>query len=184
MNHPRYWRYEPCAMMSFSNVETSVNTSKRMGKLSSAFNKADTYAAYTYGWWISIPGWKFISELLTAVQDGDVTLKGSHRMGTRGRKIFLKTSEPHSLMTTYIEWAYFQPDPSRWTVPLRQLNIGQYENKVNNVQKGRGGKGGLVDKQSTWALKKSSWSSIEKLSSNIFCLRLSLSISYSRMDLK
>jgi hypothetical protein len=37
--------------------------------------------------------------------------------------IFLKTSAPYSLMTTYrrnLEETYFQPDPSHWTVPLRK----------------------------------------------------------------
>ncbi len=66
--------------------------------------------------WISFPYRKFISELPTAVQDGAVTSKGSHRM--EDGPIFQKTSVPHSLMTTYRRNLCFQTDPSRWTVSL------------------------------------------------------------------
>ncbi len=32
-------------------------------------------------WWISLPRWEFFTKLPTAVRDGAVTLKGSHKMG-------------------------------------------------------------------------------------------------------
>jgi hypothetical protein len=42
-----------------------------MGKLSSAFEKANTSAAYPYGAMNSFPRWQFVSELPTAVQGGE-----------------------------------------------------------------------------------------------------------------
>jgi hypothetical protein len=57
----------------------------------------------------------FIAPLGT---DGAESLKGSHRMGDG--PIFLKTSPPHSLMTTYRR--KLLSDPSRWTVPLNMTS--------------------------------------------------------------
>jgi hypothetical protein len=52
------------------------------------------------------------------VRGGAKSLKGSHRLGDR--LIFLKTSSmPYSLKTTY-RLNRFQPDQSRWTVPLKE----------------------------------------------------------------
>jgi hypothetical protein len=48
---------------------------------------------------ISFSHWEFVSEFPTAVRGGAGPLTGSNRMGD-GR-IVLKTSAPHSLMTTY-----------------------------------------------------------------------------------
>jgi len=52
-----------------------------MGKLSSAFEKANTSAAYPYGAMNSFPRWQFVSELPTAVRGGAESLKGSYRRG-------------------------------------------------------------------------------------------------------
>jgi hypothetical protein len=99
---PRHWqrRNEPSAMMPVAMLGTvqihMASSSKRMGKLSWAFEKANTSVTV---WWISFPLREFISELPTAIRDGAVTLKGSHRMGDG--PIFLKTSASHSLMKSY-----------------------------------------------------------------------------------
>jgi hypothetical protein len=70
-------------------------STKKIGKFSSAFEKADTQKCRLSlrRDEFSFPPWQLVP---TAVLDGAVTLKGS----LNGR-FFLKICMPHSLMTTY-----------------------------------------------------------------------------------
>jgi hypothetical protein len=83
----RYW--DQCKYIGGST--------KRMGKLSCAFEKADENVAYSYGA-MSFHSRAGSSFLNSHQLDGAVTLKGSHSIGDR--RIFLKISAPNSLMTT------------------------------------------------------------------------------------
>jgi hypothetical protein len=51
-------------------------------------------------------------------------------------RIFMKTSAPLSLMTIY-QMTYFQPDPSRWAVPSKEIGCESFKDKTiyNNLQK-------------------------------------------------
>jgi hypothetical protein len=82
--------------ISFYSILSGSST---RGELISAFEKADTSAAYPYAQRISLPCWKFVSKLPTAAQDGAITLKGSHRMRTGG--FFYKNSAPLSLAKAF-----------------------------------------------------------------------------------
>ncbi len=73
MNAPRYWQVRDDA---YSDVRTSANTLERMGKLGSAFEKADASAAYPYGA-INFSSLGIRSESPTAVRGGAESLKGS-----------------------------------------------------------------------------------------------------------
>jgi hypothetical protein len=64
-----------------------------MGNLSSAFEKADTSAAYLNGAMnFSLSYWEFVSKLPTAVRGGAKSSKGSYRMGDG--QIFLNLRAP------------------------------------------------------------------------------------------
>ncbi len=81
--------------------------------------------------WIFMVRWHLGSLLPIAARGGAESLKGSQTQRMGNGRIFLKTSAPHSLMTAYEKWNYFQPDPSRWTVPLRGvLQNGEHKNKI------------------------------------------------------